>query len=97
MTLIALNANMRQTHCQVILQQALNHTASVDLLQCEVNCQLVDQVKSISSHIIVKNKLHMSFRYNLDSTVLYELDQSSEEYLPALFVLFLVGDVLADQ
>ena len=32
LTLIALNANMRQTYCQVVLQQALNHTASIDLL-----------------------------------------------------------------
>jgi hypothetical protein len=97
LTLIALNANMRQAHSQIILQQALNDTTSINLFEREINGQLVNEIQPISSDIIVQYQLHMRFRNDLDPTVLYKLDQGSEEDLPALFVLLLVGNVLANQ
>lgn len=97
MALIALNTDMSQADGEVILKKTLDNAASINFIEVKVNRKLVNEVEPVFSNIVVENELHVGFGYDFDSTVFDELDKGSKEDFPALFVLFLVRNVLADK
>jgi hypothetical protein len=90
----ALNANMRQTNSQIILQQALNERARINLCQIKVNGQPIDNINAINTQIIVQDELEVGFGDEFYATVLDEFYEGEEEELAAGGVLLVVGQLL---